>query len=574
MIGLDISVKDSSEQERATALDRMPTGWLESVGTVFDLANENAPYKSLKRGIKRTFAEYRDGEIVSMAELNEKYAPIGLSFMGDHKQAYVDLLVEKRLNDMKKENIISRGPQNVFAQGSYFISGLGGSMSDFINIGTSVIPIVGQARMLQLVGKYGKTSARIRRGAIEGGIGNTLFEPLEISLAKSEQRDYGAMNSLYNISFGALLGSGLSVGIGKIGDVYKKYTGKDNIYNDIENAPIELKEDLINYSVGRLLQGKRINASEFLDQTKIERNRQLRIKNINEATLKANLGTITDVEAQPKTKDIKGIKEFTEKLQQKIESNLPKKQKLELQKLKKQYNSLEKKLQQKKYKKVTESKEEIDIDIVNKDKSLIPYIAKLNSLNKKIKIFEERGQEAIIRNTIQEQQRIKQQGTNVSYNTLGKLQELSTIHSNPNAFEVKNGAIVNRANKLNLNPESDIEFALQSNQTRLDFEGKGSDVRDIAYREFGNNNLEIETKFNLNEKIDIDNIKALQDSIDDLKNEFDGLEVLSKEKYPAMKDYLDSINSTIKNIDNSLNKQDDIFKGIKIGLSCLIRTGS
>jgi len=574
MIGLDISVKDSSEQERATALDRMPTGWLESVGTVFDLANENAPYKALKRGIKRTFAEYRDGEIVSMAELNEKYAPIGLSFMGDHKQAYVDLLVEKRLNDMKKENIISRGPQNVFAQGSYFISGLGGSMSDFINIGTSVIPIVGQARMLQLVGKYGKTSARIRRGAIEGGIGNALFEPLEISLAKSEQRDYGAMNSLYNISFGALLGSGLSVGIGKIGDVYKKYTGKDNIYNDIENAPIELKEDLINYSVGRLLQGKRINASEFLDQTKIERNRQLRIKNINEATLKANLGTITDVEAQPKTKDIKGIKEFTEKLQQKIESNLPKKQKLELQKLKKQYNSLEKKLQQKKYKKVTEGKEEIDLDIVNKDKSLIPYIAKLNSLNKKIKIFEERGQEAIIRNTIQEQQRIKQQGTNVSYNTLGKLQELSTIHSNPNAFEVKNGAIVNRANKLNLNPESDIEFALQSNQTRLDFEGKGSDVRDIAYREFGNNNLEIETKFNLNEKIDIDNIKALQDSIDDLKNEFDGLEVLSKEKYPAMKDYLDSINSTIKNIDNSLNKQDDIFKGIKIGLSCLIRTGS
>ena len=167
MIGLDISVKDSSEQERATALDRMPTGWLESVGTVFDLANENAPYK-LKRGIKRTFAEYRDGEIVSMAELNEKYAPIGLSFMGDHKQAYVDLLVEKRLDDMKKENIISRGPQNVFAKGSYFISGLGGSFTDGINIGTSLIPIVGQARMIQLVGKYGKTSARIRRGAIEG----------------------------------------------------------------------------------------------------------------------------------------------------------------------------------------------------------------------------------------------------------------------------------------------------------------------------------------------------------------------------------------------------------------------
>ena len=574
MIGLDISVKDNSDQERLTTLDRMPTGWLETVGTVFDLANENAPYKSLKRAIKRSFADYREDEIIPMKQLNKQYASLGLSFREDHKRGYVDLIVNKKLEDMKKQNIISRGPKNIFAQGSYFISGLGGSFTDIINIGTSVIPIVGQARMLQLVGKYGKTSARIRRGAIEGGIGNTLFEPLEISLAKSEQRDYGAMDSIYNIAFGTLLGSGLQVGFGKIGDVYKRYTGKDNIYNDIENAPVELKEDLIKYSVGQLMQGKRINASAFLEETKLQRNKELRIQQINQTQLKANLGTITDVETQPATKDVKGVKEFSEKIQQKIESSLPKEQKIELQKLKKQYDSLEKKLQQKKYKKVTESKEEIDIDIVNKDKSLIPYIAKLNSLNKKIKIFEERGQEAIIRNTIQEQQRIKQQGTNVSYNTLGKLQELSTIHSNPNAFEVKNGAIVNRANKLNLNPESDIEFALQSNQTRLDFEGKGSDVRDIAYREFGNNNLEIETKFNLNEKIDIDNIKALQDSIDDLKNEFDGLEVLSKEKYPAMKDYLDSINSTIKNIDNSLNKQDDIFKGIKIGLSCLIRTGS
>ena len=338
MIGLDISVIDNSEQERLTTLDRMPTGWLETVGTVFDLANENAPYKSIKRAIKRSFADYADDEIIPMKTLNEQYASLGLSFMEDHKRGYVDLIVNKKLEDMKKQNIISRGPKNIFAQGSYFISGLGGSFTDPINIGTSVIPIVGQARFLQMVGKYGKTSARLRRGAIEGAVGNTLFEPVEFSMARAEQRDYGFMDSLYNISFGAVLGSGLNFGLGKIGDVYKKYTGKDNIYNDIENAPIELKEDLIKYSVGRVLQGKRINASEFLEQTKIERDRLLRIKHINEATLKANLGNVVDVDAQPKTKDIKGIREFTEKLQKQIESNLPKSQKVELQKLKKQYD--------------------------------------------------------------------------------------------------------------------------------------------------------------------------------------------------------------------------------------------
>ena len=72
MIGLDISVKDSTQEERATALDRMPTGWLETVGTVFDLAVDNAPYKSIKRGIQRSYADYIDDEIIPMAERNEK----------------------------------------------------------------------------------------------------------------------------------------------------------------------------------------------------------------------------------------------------------------------------------------------------------------------------------------------------------------------------------------------------------------------------------------------------------------------------------------------------------------------
>lgn len=573
MIGLDISVIDNSDQERLSTLDRMPTGWIETVGTVFDLANENAPYKSLKRAIKRTYADYVDDEIIPMAQLNEQYAPLGLFFKEDHKRGYVDLVVKKKLDDIKKQDIISRGPKNVFAQGSYFISGLGGSFTDVINIGTSVIPIVGQARFLQMVGKYGKTSARLRRGAIEGAVGNTLFEPVEFTMARAEQRDYGFMDSLYNISFGAVLGSGLNFGLGKIGDVYKKYTGKDNIYNDIENAPIELKEDLVKYSVGRVLQGKRINAAEFLEQTKIERNRQLRTKHISEATLKANLGNVLDTDAQPKTKDVKAIKEFTEKLQKQIESNLPKAQKLELQKLKKQYDSLEKKLQQKKYKKVTEGKEEIDLDIINKDKNLIPYIAKLNSLNKKIKILEDRGQEAAIKNSIEQRQFARQRGTNVSYNTLGKLEQLRTMYSNPDGFEIKNGAMVNRANKLNLNPESDVELDLLVNQERLNSQGKLSDVNNIDYRNFTDDNLEIETKFDLTKQIDIDDVKSLQSEIDDLTNEFSGLEVLAKERFPVMNDYLNSINASIKEIDNSLNKQDDIFKGIKVGLSCLIRKG-
>jgi len=574
MIGLDISVKDSSDKERLTALDRMPTGWLETVGTVFDLANENAPYKAIKRYFQRSYAENADDEIIPMAKLNEQYAPLGLTFMEDHKKGYVDILVKKRLDDMKKQDIISRGPKNIFAKGSYFISGLGGSFTDVINLGTSLIPVVGQARFIQMVGKYGKTSARLRRGAIEGAVGNTLFEPIEYSMARSEQRDYGAIDSLYNISFGALLGAGLNVGLGKVGDVYKKYTGKDNIYNDIENAPAELKEDLIRYSVGQLMQGKRINAAKFLEETKIERDRQLRLKQISEISLKANLGTILDVEAQPKSKDIKAIKEFNEKLQNNIESNLSKKEKTELQNLKKLYTNLEKKLSQKKYKKVVESKEEIDLDIIDKDKTLIPYIAKLNSLNKKIKILEDRGQSQFLRNFIKQQQEGKQKGSNVGYNTLGKLESLRTIYSNPDGFEIKNNKIVERANKINLNPPSEIELLFKDSQTRLDIEGKGSDYRSSYAREIDSENLEVETKFDLNKIVDVNNTKILQDEINILEIESAGLYTLAKEKYPVLNSILDSLDSTVNNIDKSLSKQDDILKGIKVGVSCLIRKGS
>ena len=234
---------------------------------------------------------------------------------------------------------------------------------------------------------------------------------------------------------------------------------------------------------------------------------------------------------------------------------------------------LKKKIQQKKYKKITESKEEIDLDVVNKDKSLIPYIAKLNSLNKRKTILEDRGKNAYVKNFIQQQQEMKQKGSNVSYNTLGKLDQLKTIYSNPDGFEIKNNEITSRANKINLNDLSDTEILLQDNQTKLNLEGKSINYRNNFYNQFDSDNLEIEAKFDLNKQIDVESVKALESEINDLTDEFSGLEVLAREKFPTMNDYFNSINSTIKDIDNSISKQDNVLKGIRVGLSCLIRKG-
>lgn len=571
MIGLNISVKDSTEEERATALDRMPVSWLDTVGTVFDMSRENAPYESSKRGIKRTYADYVDDEIIPMAELNEKYAPIGLTFMEDHKKGYVDILVKKRLDDIKKQDIISRGPQNVAAKTTYFFSGLGGDFSDPINIGLSFVPVVGQARFIKMVGKYGKTQARFRRGLIEGGVGNTAFEPIYASTAISEQREYGAMNSLYNIGFGALLGGGLQIGLGKVGDVYKKYTGRENIYNDIENAPVDMKDDLVRYSIGQLMQGKRINAAAFLEETKIQRNRELRINQINQTNLKANLGAILDTDAQPKTQDVKGVKELREKIQQKIQSNLSKKEKEELIKLKKQYDILEKKLQQRKLKKAEQK--EIDIDLIDKDKTLIPFIAKLNSLNKKIKVLEDRGETNLIRNFISEQKKIREKGSPVSSQTMGKLEELRTIYSNPDAFEIRQGKLKPRANRVNLTPVTELDKLLLNSETELRTIGK-QDVAQPGFNPEANlDSFEIKVNTNIIKTVDTDNIASIQKEIDEISEDFSAIKEVNAKRFPILEQYSNKIDSEVNKLDEDINKFEDLRKAAKAGVSCIIKKG-
>ena len=108
----------------------------------------------------------------------------------------------------------------------------------------------------------------------------------------------------------------------------------------------------------------------------------------------------------------------------------------------------------------------------------------------------------------------------------------------------------------------------------MDLEGKSINYRNSFYNQFSSDNLEAKTLFNLNKQVDVESVKSLESEIDDLTNEFSGLEELAKNKYPVLDDYIKSINSTIKDIDNSISKQDNVIKGIRVGLSCLIKKGS
>ena len=121
-------------------------------------------------------------------------------FEKDEPQRTVDIIVNLKKEERKRQSIISRGPEgkfsNLFAPSILkFATGLGVSILDPINIGVSFIPVVGQARFAQLAARQGLTKARLARGTVEGFAGATLVEPLVYGVAQSVQADYGLTDS-------------------------------------------------------------------------------------------------------------------------------------------------------------------------------------------------------------------------------------------------------------------------------------------------------------------------------------------------------------------------------------------
>ena len=164
---------------------------------------------------------------VDRKQLNKEYSDLGLYFEEDEYQSVVDIMVNEKKEERSRQSIISRGPEgswNPLSKGFYvgaakFGTGLAVSMADFVNIGASFIPIVGQGNFARLVARSSLRTARLARGVTEGAFGAALVEPIVYSTAQRVQADYDLRDSFMNITFGSILGGGLHVGVGKIRDI-------------------------------------------------------------------------------------------------------------------------------------------------------------------------------------------------------------------------------------------------------------------------------------------------------------------------------------------------------------------
>lgn len=211
---------------------------------------EENPVAAMARA-KQLSDDYREGARLDAATARQRLAKRGME--GDIKVSDAGI-TEAALNTLMLRKGIEKRRQEIygqadggFAQGAARLGvGLATSLVDPISVATAFIPVFGQARYLNWLGRaggvIGRTGVRAGVGAIEGTAGAALLEPIIAGSRRYEQADYDMADSLLNVTFGGLFGSGLHSTFGAVSDGVSHYreresaipraglTGADRVY--------------------------------------------------------------------------------------------------------------------------------------------------------------------------------------------------------------------------------------------------------------------------------------------------------------------------------------------------------
>lgn len=242
---------DKDKDYQKYGYDLFEVGMGEVLGATASEAWKFSPWNSISRYVElnetRTGAE--NSPFIPKAELNKKYSDQGLYFYEDEKQEVVDLLLERKQAERKRQDIISKGPSGFLPGSAKLFTAFATSATDPINLAVAFIPIVGQARFASMVARAGGTArgaftrARFKKGAIEGTVGTAAIEPIVYGVAQSEQADYGIVDSFIAIGFGTVLGGGLHVGVGKLKDFNTRKKFEERIRKAKEKAGVKGAEE-------------------------------------------------------------------------------------------------------------------------------------------------------------------------------------------------------------------------------------------------------------------------------------------------------------------------------------------
>lgn len=205
--------------------------------------------------------------MLSAEEANERGKAVGLSFSKPTRSEVVDILIQRKREEINRQAIMRRAPGGVGVGAVGLTLDLLVSAADPINVASAFVPVVREARFLAAAGRVGVTGARASRGAVEGAVGAALVEPIVLAASLQEQADYDLMDSLLNVAFGTVLGGGLHTAGGAIGDVLARRAGQPTLSERLSAAPHEVREAAMRTAIAQTLQGRRVDVEPVLAQS-------------------------------------------------------------------------------------------------------------------------------------------------------------------------------------------------------------------------------------------------------------------------------------------------------------------
>lgn len=142
---------------------------------------------------------------------------------GGITQAALDTLMFRKRIEKRRQETFARA-EGGLAQGAARLGlSLATTLVDPISAGLNFVPIVGQVRYAKLLAQAGSLAGRVGVragvGAVEGVAGAAIAEPFIYGMRTQEQADYDSADSLLNVAFGGVIGSGLHVGVGTSGEL-------------------------------------------------------------------------------------------------------------------------------------------------------------------------------------------------------------------------------------------------------------------------------------------------------------------------------------------------------------------
>lgn len=182
----------------AVASDSWKAGPLSAIGRTVDIATSEVA------------AEKSGEQLMTAQEATETGRDLGLRFDQPISRGAYDVIARSKQDQLAADTTFKRARAEagygttawLLAGGAEFLS----QAVDPINVASAFIPVIGEARYASMAARMGAFRAGLLRATAEGVAGQAVLEPLIAADAHQRGEEYGMLDTLMDLGFGAGLG--------------------------------------------------------------------------------------------------------------------------------------------------------------------------------------------------------------------------------------------------------------------------------------------------------------------------------------------------------------------------------